>query len=271
LLVLVVVGTGLIGITPQGPPATATVLGLTATPAARVLPVSGEQRVPVASPGATGVPVIRDALRVREGGLRPAVSVPAPAPESVPRLSTGSTAVFLGDSYTSGWNGAGIGSRGWPEIVARDQGWTGHNLAVAGTGFVNPGWTAQPVGSRVAAAIRLRPDVVVIAAGHNDSRWSVSETARAADRVIDRLHEALPDAILVVVAPIWANGNPPSRCLDLRDRLRRKARSIDAIFIDPLGDRWFAGSDHRFIGSDGIHPTNAGHRYLARQVLAAFD
>lgn len=184
------------------------------------------------------------------------------------RIASGGKAVFLGDSYTTGWNGAGLGARGWPALVGRARGWKTVDLAVAGTGFINPGWTNQPIGSRVSAVIKQRPDVLFIAGGHNDSRWSASATGKAADAVIDRLHLALPDAVLVIVGPIWQNGSPPTRCLTLRDHLRRKAAAIDAIFIDPLAERWFAGSNHAFIGPDGIHPIDAGHRHMADRILA---
>lgn len=184
------------------------------------------------------------------------------------QAAAGGKAVFLGDSYTTGWNGAGLGARGWPRRVGLAKGWRTVNLAVAGTGFINPGWTNQPVRTRVSAAIRQHPDVVFIASGHNDSRWTVAATAKAADKVIDRLHKALPNAILVIVAPIWPSGSPPTRCLRLRDHLRRKAAAVDAIFIDPLAERWFAGKYRRLIGSDGIHPTDAGHLRMAKRVLA---
>ena len=177
--------------------------------------------------------------------------------------------MFLGDSYTTGWNGAGIGRRGWPAIVGRTLGWRTVNLAVAGTGFMNPGWTNQTIGARVAATIRQKPDIVVVAAGHNDSRWSAATTARAADAALDRLQRALPDAVFVIVAPIWSNATPPARCLDLRDHLRRTARSMHAVFVDPLAGRWFAGIRQRLIGPDGLHPTDAGHRYIAQQFVEA--
>ena len=67
------------------------------------------------------------------------------------------------------------------------------------------------------------------------------------------------------------SANPRSRggsIVALRDHLRRKARSIGAIFIDPLREVWFAGRAHRHIGPDGIHPTNAAHRYIAARVIA---
>jgi acyl-CoA thioesterase-1 len=189
-------------------------------------------------------------------------------PAAVSRLGAGAKAVFLGDSYTSGWNGAGIGSHSWPALVGADRGWKVVNLSVAGTGFMNPGWTAQPIASQVDAAVRQRPQVVFVAGGHNDSRWPAATTSKAALTVIDRLHAALPGAVIVIIAPIWQDGSPPSRCLALRDALRRKAAAIGAVFVDPLGEHWFAGASHRFIGPDGLHPTNAGHAWLASRVLA---
>jgi lysophospholipase L1-like esterase len=187
----------------------------------------------------------------------------------VSTVGPGATAVFLGDSYTSGWNGAGLGSRGWPALVAAARGWSVVNLAVPGTGFMNPGWTDQPIGSRVDTAVRHRPDIVFIVGGHNDSRWSPATTMRAADRVVARLRVALPRAVIVVIGPIWQNGSPPARCLILRAGLRTEARTIGrTIFIDPLAEGWFAGASHRYIGGDGLHPTDAGHRFLAQRILA---
>jgi lysophospholipase L1-like esterase len=94
-------------------------------------------------------------------------------------------------------------------------------------------------------------------------------TEAAADRVIERVHRAVPQAVIVVIGPIWADGSPPARCLALRDHLRRTAAAIGAVFVDPIGERWFAGARHRMIRADGIHPDDAGHRWIAGRVLAA--
>jgi acyl-CoA thioesterase I len=199
-------------------------------------------------------------------------SEPAPPKANArPVVPTGTRArpiraTFLGDSYTTGWNGSGRGSRGWPAIVARGLGWKVTNLAVAGTGFVNPGWTGQPLRTRLAATVRSKPQVVVVATGHNDSRYGAAAVT-AARRDLARLRRLLPDAAIVVIAPIWANGSPPATMLRLRTALRREAKAIHALFIDPLSGGWFAGANHRFISGDGIHPTDAGHRRIARLVL----
>ena len=201
--------------------------------------------------------------------VRPVVDLPASPLITERRLGPGSRLVILGNSFSSGWNGAGLGAHGWPAILAKTRGWSATNLAVPGTGFENPGWTSQPIGSRVAAAIAAQPDVLVVAGGHNDSRWSVAATSAAADRVLARLRRALPDATILIVAPIWRDGSPPARCLALRDHLRRSAAALGAVFVDPLTDRWFAGSRHALIGPDGLHPTDDGHRFIARAMLAA--
>jgi hypothetical protein len=74
-----------------------------------------------------------------------------------------------------------------------------------------------------------------------------------------------------VIGPIWQDGSPPARCLALRDHLRRHSKAIGAVFVDPIRERWFAGSRHRMIRADGIHPDDTGHRWMAARVLAALS
>jgi lysophospholipase L1-like esterase len=177
-------------------------------------------------------------------------------------------AAFLGDSYTSGYLGIGEGPAGWPAIVSGSAGWRMANLAEPGIGFVNPGWTA-PVRAQVTEVIGLKPDLVILAAGHNDEHYGTDRIARAADTVLGELGDGLPGAILVVIGPIWYDGSPVPTIVALRDHLRARAAASGALFIDPIAGRWFAGSNHQLIGADGVHPTNAGHRHIARLVLAA--
>jgi lysophospholipase L1-like esterase len=221
----------------------------------RVAPLSGA----AGQPPALEVPG-ESSSRARRADKRPVLPIGA-AGRSV-------RAVFLGDSYTTGWNGYGLGARGWPTIVGRALGWRVINLAVAGTGFVNPGWTNQPLATRIASAIRAKPQVLVVATGHNDRRFGASAAAAASHRDLARLRRALPNALILVIAPIWADGRPPASLLGLRNALKREAATIGALFLDPLSGGWFAGPSHRLIGGDGIHPTNAGHRHIAELVLA---
>jgi lysophospholipase L1-like esterase len=178
-------------------------------------------------------------------------------------------AAFLGDSYTTGYNGDGLGDEGWPAKISRALGLQPLVRAVAGTGFVNPGWTGQPIRTQLDAVIQANPRVVFLAGGHNDRSYGATAAIRAAIPVIDRLRTALPGAILVVIGPIWQDGSPPTSLRSLADQLRRKAGSVGAIFIDPIRAGWFAGTWQRLISPDGIHPTTAGYDRIAGLVLAA--
>jgi lysophospholipase L1-like esterase len=224
---------------------------------------------PDPAPGTSEAQGIGAAPPTAAAAAAPAPPDPSSCAANSARLpGRGAVAAFLGDSYTTGWTGTGIGRRGWPALVGASFGWRIVNRAVAGTGFVNPGWTRQPVATRVASVIRARPDVVFLASGHNDRRYATGAVARAADAVIDRLRPALPNATIVVIGPIWQDGAPAASIVRLRDHLRRKAAATGALFIDPLAGRWFAGASHRFIKADGIHPDDAGHRFIAGRVLA---
>jgi lysophospholipase L1-like esterase len=53
--------------------------------------------------------------------------------------------------------------------------------------------------------------------------------------------------------------------LQIRDILRMQAGFAGATFIDPIAERWFVDSP-ALIGADGVHPTDAGHAYLAGRI-----
>jgi lysophospholipase L1-like esterase len=260
-------GASLLGGTPSDPTVPAVALGEPSPASAghetAATPGPGSGALPAgpdACPAPTAVPVPSRGTEAHPGALASLAPVKAPIARRL--------AVFLGDSYTSGYLGIGKGPDGWPAIVSGSTGWRMVNLAEPGIGFVNPGWTA-PVRAQVAEAIRLKPDLVVLAAGHNDEHYGTDRTARAADIVLDELGDGLPGAILVVIGPIWYDGSPVPTIVALRDHLRARAAASGALFIDPIARRWFAGSNHQLIGTDGVHPTSAGHRHIARLVLAA--
>ena len=40
---------------------------------------------------------------------------------------------------------------------------------------------------------------------------------------------------------------------------------MGATWIDPIAERWFVGRPD-LIGADGVHPTDAGHAYMADKI-----
>ena len=72
-------------------------------------------------------------------------------------------------------------------------------------------------------------------------------------------------AELLVIGPPWPTADPPPEVLRIRDVLSYQADLAGATFVDPIAARWFAGRPE-LIGKDGVHPTDAGHAYMAERI-----
>jgi lysophospholipase L1-like esterase len=202
---------------------------------------------------------------------------PPPSPSPSVTAQHQPVAVFLGDSYTSGWKGVGSGANSWATIVTDTFGGRMVNLAVPGTGFVrggiHGGTEGDRVGRRLSAAIAAQPTIVFLAAGFNDASYPRSRVLAAARDVVFRLRAALPTARIVVIGPWWPgpDATPPATLLALRDQLHTDAIRIGALFIDPYAEGWFRGANRQLIGTDQIHPTTLGYRTIAQRVLLAME
>jgi lysophospholipase L1-like esterase len=123
------------------------------------------------------------------------------------------------------------------------------------------------------AAVAAHFDLAVIMVGWNDALRlrPGGEFSRALGRLLDRLHEASPDARLVVVGapefgrfasmpnPLrWALGRAAR---GLTRRARRVARAHSAL-VAP-------GFDGQSVASDQFHPDANGYRVLAGGIAAA--
>ena len=53
--------------------------------------------------------------------------------------------------------------------------------------------------------------------------------------------------------------------LRIRDALKYQAGVAGATFVDPIAAGWFVGRPD-LIGKDGVHPTDAGHAYMADKI-----
>ena len=71
-----------------------------------------------------------------------------------------------------------------------------------------------------------------------------------------------------MIGPPWPTADVPDSLLQIRDVLNAAARAAGAAFVDPIGDRWFVDRPD-LIGADGVHPTDAGHAYLAAKIAPA--
>jgi lysophospholipase L1-like esterase len=74
-----------------------------------------------------------------------------------------------------------------------------------------------------------------------------------------------PSAPLLVIGPPWPTADVPASITLIRDVLAADAQSVGATFIDPIAERWFVGRPE-LIGPDGVHPTDAGHAFMADRI-----
>jgi lysophospholipase L1-like esterase len=180
----------------------------------------------------------------------------------------------LGDSIT-----LGIGDplpqggwRGWAALLAGALGTEGnppqlYNLAVSGARIVD-----LP-GGQLGQALRLRPHVASVVAGVNDTlrgRFDVDAVQAALTETVVALHAA---GAVVLTARLPEPGRLLPLPASLARPLARRIAAINAI-ADGVAHRFAtvhvdlaapAGSaDRRMWSVDRLHPSERGHRLLAR-------
>ncbi|WP_067454916.1 SGNH/GDSL hydrolase family protein [Actinomadura macra] len=213
------------------------------------------------------------------GGLAGPVhrSAAAAGPAKGPGRSVPPVVMFLGDSYTVGERGA-VPETTYAPATARLLGWQVIVGGRAGTGFVARGGQAHREAFLELFESQLgwrpAPDLLIVSGGHNDWRFPATRVAVAAHIVLERARQRWPGTRLVLMGPLWGNGNPPASALAIRDGLKALATQLGIPFIDPIGEQWITGSRlsgpgnaHQFIRGDGTHPNQAGHRYVATRLV----
>lgn len=181
------------------------------------------------------------------------------------------TIAVIGDSYTSGSPQGGTGDKRWTTVVA--AGLRSHGVdavmkvgAEGGAGYVHPGRNTNEVfADKVAATVKPNDGLVVFFGSRNDSRATPGQMARASCDTLRSAEMTAPTAKLLVIGPAWVNANPPHYILQDRDILRQRVDELGGQFIDPIADRWFMDQPD-LIGADGVHPTDAGHQYMAQKI-----
>ena len=187
--------------------------------------------------------------------------------------------LFIGDSYTEG-TGAQSPLTGYAFTTARALGWDIHVDGQGGTGYVNPGpqqnGARQTITTRAGIVDTPPYDYIVVAAGINDTSYPLDAVRAAAAESYARIRQVAPKATLIVVGPWWPTGAPVPEVVALNAAIREEAKGADAIFVDPIRDRWITGSIStgrgnapEYISKDGTHPSQAGHDYLGERLAKA--
>lgn len=204
--------------------------------------------------------------------------------------------MVLGDSLSGGSAmntalGAGTWFNKAMQLFGYEDSW---QEGIGGTGYITPG-TAVVFQDRVAVDVTpWAPDVLFIWGGYNDNAGSQPAIGTAADLLYSTIQTALP-ATQIYVLGCWApTGSPGSGITNTDNTLRLSTAAAGIPFVSPVtgsiynaagtlvathgpwitgtgntGSPTGSGNADQYIGSDSVHPTDAGHAYIARRVYAA--
>lgn len=210
---------------------------------------------------------------------------------------TGRFMVF-GDSLSEGSNmNTGGGAGTWAPKTAQLLGYNDcWNEARGGTGYITAGSYAT-LATRVATdVVTNTPTKLVVWAGYNDSGGSQPSISAAAASLYSTIQSGLPTCRTYVIGCWSPTGSPGATLTSTDATLRTAAAAAGLPFISPItgsiynsagtllsthgpwitgtgrvGATTGAGNADTYIGTDAVHPTDAGHAYLARRVLAALQ
>lgn len=204
----------------------------------------------------------------------------------------------FGDSLSDGSSlntggGAGTWAAKTASLLGYDNCW---NEARGGTGYITAGSYAT-LANRVATdVIANAPTKLIVWAGYNDNGGSQPAISTAAASLYSTIKAGLPSAAVYVIGCWSPTGSPGASLTNTDATLRTAAAAANLPFISPITGAcydasgtliathgaWITGTGRvgattgtgnadTYIGTDAVHPTDAGHAYIARRIMAALQ
>ncbi|MED5814696.1 GDSL lipase [Mycolicibacterium sp. 050232] len=177
----------------------------------------------------------------------------------------------IGDSYTTGMLvEGGMGPRNWAPLAWKELADHGVQVdadvvAEGGAGYEARGNHGSVFADLTARAVQPDDALIVFFGSRNDHDSDLGVFTRLSHDALTRARQSAPNARILVIGPPWVNAAVPPNLLGVRDILRDQAHQVGATFVDPIAERWFFDRPE-LIGADGIHPTDAGHAYMADKI-----
>ncbi len=195
-------------------------------------------------------------------------------------------AAWVGDSFGTPV-GASLAGGSWPFRAGKLLGWTDtRSISLGGTGF-DSGAIKYSTASRLADVAGISPDVIVLQGSTNDDASAAAGTlAAAVTSTIAAYRAALPRVPLIVLGPsAMTKSADANRLANAAAVAAGVVAAADANTwhipntTDPSGS-WITGTGYAgattgtgnsdvVTSSDGAHPTQWGHDYLARRFAQA--
>ncbi|WP_156689660.1 Rv0518 family GDSL lipase [Mycobacterium sp. Marseille-P9652] len=177
---------------------------------------------------------------------------------------------IVSDSYTTGTNEGGEGPRSWPARASQILTQAGERIvpdvaAEGRAGYVVRGDHGSVFEDLVPRAVKPDDALVVFFGSRNDQGVDPGLLAGRVSAALDLARRLAPSARLLVIGPPWPTADVPPAMFAIRDVLGAAAAGVGASWVDPIADRWFVDRPD-LIGADGVHPTDAGHQYMADMI-----
>ena len=187
-------------------------------------------------------------------------------PAAAPQHRQRPLLAVVGASFSAGV-GAGSPDHAWPADLARLMHWRLAVSADPGAGYVNPGAGHRGPFGHLAARLhlaRLDPGTIIIQGGHDDIGRPLPLIRSRVESLIGAVHREAPHSRLAVLT-VFPRGRPSPAALATDQAIVAAARRADpaVLVFDPIASHW----QFPRIG-DHLHPSPAGHEWIARHLAA---
>lgn len=189
-----------------------------------------------------------------------------------PFVSHGSNIIVtFGDSYADTTN-----TRSWAYMLAQKLGWTLHNYAKSGAGYIAPNTTYMSEFNTAKADTSYNHDdvsLVVIGGSRNSNDGYTGGIKTVAQELFQKVSAEYPNARIIAVPLLW-DKTPASGYWRYNAASIAEAAILAGVESIPWAWTWNLGRENAFDGED-THPnelgTNVIVNYLMRYMLGAYN
>ena len=189
-----------------------------------------------------------------------------------PFMTRGSNIVVtFGDSYATAEN-----NKNWTYRLAQKLGWTLHNYAVAGAGYLAPNATYMSEFNTAKADTSYNHgdvSLVVIGGSRNTNDGYSGGLKTAAQELFQKVSAEYPNARIIAVPLLW-DKTPVSGYWRYNAASIAEAAILTGVESIPWAWTWNLGRENAFNGTD-IHPNETGAgiivNYIMRYMLGVYN
>ncbi|WP_375504114.1 SGNH/GDSL hydrolase family protein [uncultured Jatrophihabitans sp.] len=172
--------------------------------------------------------------------------------------AAGKVVAFLGDDWTSGV-GASTKAKRFTSLLAGQLDFVEKNFGRDGSGYAKSGGADGAYDSRVDDVAAAKPDVVIVSGGRNDTADYLPTLRARIKALFADLHDRLPNATLIALAPMWGDSEPPADLEPVAAAVKQYVQAAGGTYLD-LTD---PVRGHPEFMDDDADPNNKGYAAIA--------